>query len=181
MAAPSDEIHDCPVPQSDLDVFFPKGHQFCSSESASEQDGDHCYVTGATEALANTKRMHRYGTPSLGTSREELQSSSPSGFPERISVTSIRRNPPCNSFSTCRNMELVLRWVFGTGLQEASVAPAGTFLLPKSPALPACRATRRATALEKWLSPGTPRAYLQRLLSRQKLLVALRHWIGRIA
>jgi hypothetical protein len=27
-----------------------------------------------------------------------------------------------------------------------------------------------ATALEKWLSPGPPRAYLQRLLSRQKLL-----------
>ena len=25
--------------------------------------------------------MHRYGTPSVGTSREELQSSSPSGFP----------------------------------------------------------------------------------------------------
>ena len=25
-------------------------------------------------------------------------------------------------------------------------------------------------AFEKWLSPGTPRAYLQRLLSRQKLL-----------
>jgi len=24
--------------------------------------------------------------------------------------------------------------------------------------------TRRATALEKWFSPGTPRAYLQRLL-----------------
>ena len=171
MAALSDEIHDCPVPQSDLDVFFPKGHQFCSSESASEQDGDHCYVTGATEALANTKRMHRYGTPSLGTSREKLQSSSPSGFPERISVTPIRRNPPCNSFSTCRNMELVLRWVFGTGLQEASVAPAGTLLRPKSPALLASRATRRATALEKWLSPGTPRAYLQRLLSRQKLLL----------
>ena len=46
----------------------------------------------------NPKRMHQYGTPSLGTSREELQSSSPSGFPERISVTPIRRNPPCNSF-----------------------------------------------------------------------------------
>src|ERR1700674_697322 len=119
----------------------------------------------------NPKRMHRYGTPSLGTSREELQSSSPSGFPERISVTPMRRNPPCNSFSTCRNMELVLRWVFGTGLQEASVAPAGTFLRPKSPALLASRATRGATALEKWLSPGTPRAYVQRLLSRQKLLV----------
>src|SRR5271170_1524598 len=71
--------------------------------------------------------MHRYGTPSLGTSREELQSSSPSGFPERISVTPIRRNPPCNSFITCRNKELVLRWVFGIGLQEASVAPAENF------------------------------------------------------
>jgi hypothetical protein len=58
------------------------------------------------------KRMHRYGT-SLGTSREELQSSSPSRFPERSSVTPIRRNPPCNSFSTCRNMELVLRWCLG--------------------------------------------------------------------
>jgi hypothetical protein len=69
---------------------------------------------------------------------------------EGISVTPIRRNPPCNSFSTCRNMELGSRWVFGTGLQVASVVPAGTFLLPKSPALPACLATRRATALEKW-------------------------------
>ena len=75
-----------------------------------------------------------YGTLSLGTSREELQSSSPSGFPERISVTPIRWNPPCNSFSTYRNMESILRWVFGTGLQEASAAPAGTFLRPKSPA-----------------------------------------------
>ena len=82
-----------------------------------------------------------------------------------------RRNPPCNSFSTCRNMELVLRWLFGNGLQEASVAPAGIFLRPKSPALLASRATRRATALEKWLSPGSPRAYLQQLLSRQKLLL----------
>ncbi len=109
----------------------------------------------------NPKRMHRYGTPSLGTSREELQSSSPSGFPERISVTPIRRNPPCNSFSTCRNMELVLRWVFGNGLQDASVAPSRTFLRPKSPALLASRATRRATALERRMTPGTPRAYLQ--------------------
>jgi hypothetical protein len=66
-------------------------------------------------------------------------------------VTPIRRNPPCNSFSTCRNMELVSRWVFVTGLQEASVAPAGTFLRPKAPALLASRATRRATALETWL------------------------------
>jgi hypothetical protein len=32
-------------------------------------------------------------------------------------------------------------------------------------------AARRATALEKWLSPSTPRAYLQQLLSRQELLV----------
>jgi hypothetical protein len=64
-----------------------------------------------------------------------------------------------------------LEAVVWTRLQEVSVAPAGTFLLPKSPALPACRATRRATVLEKWLSPGTPRAYLQRLLSRQKLLL----------
>jgi serine/threonine protein kinase len=63
-----------------------------------------------------------------------------------------------------------LEVVFGTGLQEASVAPAGTFLRSKSPALPACRATRRATALEKWLNLGVPRAYLQQLLSRQKLL-----------
>jgi hypothetical protein len=36
----------------DLDVFFPKGHQFRSSESASEQDGDHGHVTGGTEAFA---------------------------------------------------------------------------------------------------------------------------------
>jgi hypothetical protein len=64
-----------------------------------------------------------------------------------------------------------LEVVFGTGLQKASVAPAGTFLRPKSPALLASRATRSAAALEKWLSPGTPRAYLQRLLSGQKLLV----------
>ncbi len=35
----------------------------------------------------NPKRMHRYRTPSLRTSLEELQSSSPGGFPERISVT----------------------------------------------------------------------------------------------
>ena len=64
-----------------------------------------------------------------------------------------------------------LEVVFGTALQEASVAPAETFRRPKAPALLASRATRKATALEKWLSPGTPRAYLQRLLSRQKLLV----------
>jgi hypothetical protein len=70
-----------------------------------------------------------------------------------------------------REHEIVLRWVFGTGLQEASVAPAGTFLRRKSPALLASRAIRKATALEKWLSPGTPLAYLQRLLSSQKLLV----------
>jgi hypothetical protein len=63
----------------------------------------------------NPKRMHRYGTPSLGTSREEFQSSS-SGFPERISVTPIRRNPPCNSFSTCRKYGIGLEVVFGTGL-----------------------------------------------------------------
>jgi hypothetical protein len=50
MAALSDEVYDSPVPLPDLDVFFPKGHQFCSSESASEQDGDHGHITG--EALA---------------------------------------------------------------------------------------------------------------------------------
>ena len=50
-----------------------------------------------------------------------------------------------------------LEVVFGTGLQEASVVPAGTLLRPKAPALLASRATRRSTALEKWLSPGTPR------------------------
>ena len=86
-------------------------------------------------------------------------------------MTPIRRNPPCNSFITCTNMESVLRWVFGNGLQEASVAAAGTFLRSKSPALLASRATRGATALEKWLSPGSPRAYLQQHLSRQKLLL----------
>jgi hypothetical protein len=64
-----------------------------------------------------------------------------------------------------------LEVVFGTGLQEASVAPAGTFLRPKSPALLASRTTRRATALETWLTPASPRAYLQQLLSRQKLLL----------
>ena len=110
-----------------------------------------------------TSRVQRRLSPTLNVCTDmghqvwellaRLQSLSPSGFPERISVTPIRRNPPCNSFSTCRNMELVLRWVFGNGLQEASVAPAGTFLRPKSPALLASRATRRATALEKWLSP----------------------------
>jgi hypothetical protein len=62
------------------------------------------------------------GTPSLGTFREELRSSSPSGFPERISVTLIRRNPPCNSFSTCRNMELILRWVFGMDFRRRGSA-----------------------------------------------------------
>jgi hypothetical protein len=41
---------------------------------------------------------------------------------------------------------------------------------PKSPALLVSRPTRRAAALEKRLSPGSPRAYLQQLLSRQKLL-----------
>jgi hypothetical protein len=53
-----------------------------------------------------------------------------------------------------------LEVVFGTGLQEASVAPAGTFLSPKAPALLASRSTRKATALEKWLrswySTGIP-------------------------
>jgi hypothetical protein len=62
-----------------------------------------------------------------------------------------------------------LELVFGTGVQDASVAHAGTYLRPKGTALLAARATRKATALEKWLSPRTPRAYLQRLLSRQKL------------
>jgi hypothetical protein len=52
MATLSDKIHDCPVSLPDLDVFFPKRHQFSSSESASEQDRDHGHVTGATEALA---------------------------------------------------------------------------------------------------------------------------------
>ena len=52
MAALTDEIDDCPVSLSDLDVLFPKGYQFCSSNSASEQAGDHCYVTDTTEALA---------------------------------------------------------------------------------------------------------------------------------
>jgi hypothetical protein len=51
-AALSDEIHDCPVSLPDLDVFFPKRDQFRSSESASEEDGDHGHVTGATEAFA---------------------------------------------------------------------------------------------------------------------------------
>jgi hypothetical protein len=52
MAALSNEIHDCPVPLSDLEVFLFKSHEFCASESASEQNGDHGYVTGATDALA---------------------------------------------------------------------------------------------------------------------------------
>jgi hypothetical protein len=56
-----------------------------------------------------------------------------------------------------------------TQYREAS--PVGTFLRPKALALAACRATRRATALEKWLSHGIRRAYLQQLLSGQKLLL----------
>ena len=52
MAALSDKIHDCPVALTDLDVFFPEGHQLRSSKTASEQDGDHGYVTGATKGLA---------------------------------------------------------------------------------------------------------------------------------
>ncbi len=40
------------MPLPELDVFLLKGHQFCPSESTSEQNGDHGYVTGATEALA---------------------------------------------------------------------------------------------------------------------------------
>jgi hypothetical protein len=48
----SDEIHDCPMSLANLDVFFSKGHQFCSTESASEQDRDHGHVTDASEALA---------------------------------------------------------------------------------------------------------------------------------
>src|ERR1700761_6160849 len=37
MAALSDEIHDCPVPLSDLDVFLFKSHEFGASESASKR------------------------------------------------------------------------------------------------------------------------------------------------
>jgi hypothetical protein len=48
----SDKIHDCPMTLANLDVFFSKGHQFCSTESASEQDRDHGQVTDASEALA---------------------------------------------------------------------------------------------------------------------------------
>jgi hypothetical protein len=52
MGAFSDEIHDCPVAVTDLDLFFPQGDQFRSSEPASEQERDHGYVTGATKRLA---------------------------------------------------------------------------------------------------------------------------------
>jgi hypothetical protein len=48
--------------------------------------------------------------------------------------------------------------------------PAGTFLLPKSPALPAWSCRQKGYCFGKVVSPGTPRAYLQKLLSRQKLL-----------
>jgi hypothetical protein len=44
MAALSYEIHDCPVAVTDLDLFFPQGRQFRSSEATSEQDGDHGHV-----------------------------------------------------------------------------------------------------------------------------------------
>jgi hypothetical protein len=50
-------------------------------------------------------------------------------------------------------------------------------LLPKSRPSPICCVTGRST--ERRLTPGTPRAYLQRLLSRA--VIALRHGIGRIA
>ena len=53
------------------------------------------------------------------------------------------------------------------GKIDPADAPAGIFRLPKSRPSPVCRVTRRAAALERRLTPGTPRAYLQRLLSRQ--------------
>jgi hypothetical protein len=49
--------------------------------------------------------------------------------------------------------------------------PAGTFLRSKSAALLGFRATRTAKALEKSLTPGSPRAHLHQLRSRQKLLM----------
>ncbi len=51
------------------------------------------------------------------------------------------------------------------GYGSPSIRSSG--FLPKSRPSPVCRVTRRATALERRLSPGTPRAYLRRLLSRQ--------------
>jgi hypothetical protein len=51
MTTLSHKIHDCPMPLADLDVLFPKGHQFCAPESTSEQDRDHGHVTGASEAF----------------------------------------------------------------------------------------------------------------------------------
>lgn len=64
-----------------------------------------------------------------------------------------------------------LEVVFGSGLQEISIVPAGLFFCHKAPALLASCADTKATALEERLSPGTPRSYVQRLLSRQQLLL----------
>jgi hypothetical protein len=52
MAALSDKVNYGPVPLTDLDVLFPEGHQFRSSESATQQGGNHGHIAGGTEALA---------------------------------------------------------------------------------------------------------------------------------
>src|SRR5258705_10873601 len=55
MSTHSDEIHDCPVPLADLDVSLPKATKFGSSESASEQNGDHGHVTDAKIGRASCR------------------------------------------------------------------------------------------------------------------------------
>jgi hypothetical protein len=86
-------------------------------------------------------------------------------------VTAIRRNPPCNFLHYLQEHGIdleagVWEWTskgFGSARWDSPSLKVSSFT--------GLSCHQKATALEKWLSPGSPRAYLQELLSRQKLLL----------
>lgn len=75
--------------------------------------------------------MHRYGTPSLGTSRKRAPVIITEGISGAYFCDADTPESTVLFLQYLQEHGIGLEVLFGTGLQEASVAPAGTFPRPK--------------------------------------------------
>jgi hypothetical protein len=103
--------------------------------------------------------MHRYGTPSLGTSRKELQSSITEGISGAYFCDADTPESTVQFLQYLQKYGIGLELVFGTGLQEASVAPAD-FSSPKGSSFTGLSCHQKGCGLgkvvESWYSTGIP-------------------------
>jgi hypothetical protein len=51
VVALADEVYDCPMALSNLNIFLPQGGQFSSAQTTAEQDRHHSYVSDIAKAL----------------------------------------------------------------------------------------------------------------------------------